>query len=50
MTKDYGGIGKTSYFTNRMERRRRADAWENAIKANFPYIQAKCKSETLDFD
>lgn len=50
MTKDYGGIGKTSYFTNRMERRRRADAWENAIEANFPYIQAKCKFETLDFD
>ena len=50
MTKDYGGIGKTSYFTNRMERRRRAEAWENAIVANFPYIQAKCKFETLDFD
>lgn len=50
MTKDYGGIGKTSYFTNRMERRRRAEAWENAIEANFPYIQAKCKFETLDFD
>lgn len=50
MTKDYGGIGKTSYFTNRMERRRRAEAWENAIGANFPYIQAKCKFETLDFD
>ena len=50
MAKDYGGIGKTSYFTNRMERRRRAEAWENAIEANFPYIQAKCKFETLDFD
>ena len=50
MAKDYGGIGKTSYFANRTERKRRAEAWENAIEANFPYIQAKCKFETLDFD
>ena len=50
MAKDYGGIGKTSYFTNRTERKRRAEAWENAIEANYPYIQAKCKFETLDFD
>lgn len=50
MTKDYGGIGKTSYFTNRTERTRRAQAWEDAIEANFPYIQAKCKFETMDFD
>lgn len=50
MAKDYGGIGKTSYFTNRTERKKRAEAWENAIEVNFPYIQAKCKFETLDFD
>lgn len=50
MTKDFGGIGKTSYFTNRTERTRRAQAWEDAIEANFPYIQAKCKFETMDFD
>ena len=50
MAKDYGGIGKTSYFTNRTERKKRAEAWENAIEANFPYAQAKYEFETLDFD